>query len=118
VTATILDGKALAQEIRAELAERTADFIQQNGVVPTLTAVLVGEDPASQVYIRNKRKACDRVGIESRMHQLPDDASMDELLTVVGKLNKDDAVHGILVQLPLPAGLERTSTPFIRRTSA
>ena len=117
MTATILDGKALAQEIRAELAERTADFIQQNGVVPTLTAVLVGEDPASQVYIRNKRKACDRVGIESRMHQLPDDASMDELLTVVGKLNKDDAVHGILVQLPLPAGLDaarilRTISPL------
>jgi len=108
VTVTLLDGKALAREIRAELAEKTAVFIQDSGVVPCLAAVLVGEDPASEVYVRNKRKACDQVGMESQMHRLPADTSMDELLTVVNKLNKDDAVHGILVQLPLPEGLDET----------
>jgi methylenetetrahydrofolate dehydrogenase (NADP+) / methenyltetrahydrofolate cyclohydrolase len=108
VAATILDGKALAQEIRDELAVEVAEFIQDSGVVPCLAAVLAGEDPASQVYVRNKQKACDQVGIESRMHRLPEDVSMDELLTVVNKLNKDDAVHGILVQLPLPDGIDET----------
>ena len=108
MTVTLLDGKALAREIRAELAEKTAVFIQDSGVVPCLAAVLVGEDPASEVYVRNKRKACDQVGMESQMHRLPADTSMDELLTVVNKLNKDDAVHGILVQLPLPEGLDET----------
>jgi len=108
VTVTLLDGKALAREIRAELAEKTAVFIQDSGVVPCLAAVLVGEDPASEVYVRNKRKACDQVGMESQMHRLPADTSMEELLTVVNKLNKDDAVHGILVQLPLPEGLDET----------
>lgn len=108
MAATVLDGKALAQEIRDELAVEVAEFIQDSGVVPCLAAVLAGEDPASQVYVRNKQKACDQVGIESRMHRLPEDVSMDELLTVVNKLNKDDAVHGILVQLPLPDGIDET----------
>ncbi|MCX7428427.1 MAG: bifunctional methylenetetrahydrofolate dehydrogenase/methenyltetrahydrofolate cyclohydrolase FolD [Planctomycetia bacterium] len=108
MTATILDGKALATEIRAELAVEAADFIQDSGVVPCLVAVLVGDDPASDVYVRNKQKACDRVGIDSRLQRLPEDASMEELLTVVNRLNKDDAVHGILVQLPLPEGLDET----------
>jgi len=108
VTATILDGKALAQAIRAEIAEQAAAFIQDSGVVPCLAAVLVGEDPASEIYVRNKQKACDRTGIESKLHRLPDDTSMDELLTVVNGLNRDEAVHGILVQLPLPKGLDET----------
>lgn len=108
MTATILDGKALAQAIRAEIAEQAAAFIQDSGVVPCLAAVLVGEDPASEIYVRNKQKACDRTGIESKLHRLPDDTSMDELLTVVNGLNRDEAVHGILVQLPLPKGLDET----------
>ena len=108
MAATILDGKALAKEIRAELAVEAADFIQDSGVVPCLAAVLVGDDPASEVYVRNKQKACDRVGIESRLQRLPEDTSMEELLTVVNRLNEDDAVHGILVQLPLPEGLDET----------
>ncbi len=106
MTATILDGKALAQQIQAELAEEVADFIENNGVVPCLAAVLVGDDPASEVYVRNKRRACQRLGIESQLHRLPATASHDELLTLVQRLNKDDQVHGILVQLPLPAGLD------------
>ncbi|MBN2216523.1 MAG: bifunctional methylenetetrahydrofolate dehydrogenase/methenyltetrahydrofolate cyclohydrolase FolD [Pirellulales bacterium] len=108
MTATILDGKALAEEMRAELAEQAAEFIQDSGVVPCLAAVLVGDDPASQIYVRNKQKACDRMGIESKLLRLPEDASMEELLTVVNRLNRDDEVHGILVQLPLPEGLDET----------
>lgn len=98
----LLDGKAIAKEIKAELAEEVADFIRNNAFVPALAAVLVGENPASQVYLRNKQRACEKVGIDSQLRRLPADASEDELLAVVAKLNKDDAVHGILVQLPLP----------------
>lgn len=108
VTATILDGKKLAAEIQSELTERVAEFIQNNAVVPCLAAVLVGEDPASEVYVRNKRKACDRVGIESRMHRLSADTTQDELLHLVAKLNKVDDIHGILVQLPLPKQIDET----------
>jgi methylenetetrahydrofolate dehydrogenase (NADP+)/methenyltetrahydrofolate cyclohydrolase len=104
--AKLLDGKELAQEIRAELAEETIEFIQNNGVVPCLAAVLVGDDPASEVYVRNKRNACEAVGIDSQLHRLPADISSDELLRLVAKLNKDEAVHGILVQLPLPPQID------------
>ncbi|MBN2023944.1 MAG: bifunctional methylenetetrahydrofolate dehydrogenase/methenyltetrahydrofolate cyclohydrolase FolD [Pirellulales bacterium] len=106
MTAKILDGKALSQQIRAELAEEIADFIQDSSVVPCLAAVLVGDDPASQVYVRNKQKACDQTGMESKFQRLPEDTSMEELLTVVNRLNKDASVHGILVQSPLPGGLD------------
>ena len=108
MSATILDGKSLSEEMRAELAEQAAEFIQDSGIVPCLAAVLVGDDPASQIYVRNKQKACDRMGIESKLHRLPEDTSMEELLTVVNRLNRDDSVHGILVQLPLPEGLDET----------
>jgi methylenetetrahydrofolate dehydrogenase (NADP+)/methenyltetrahydrofolate cyclohydrolase len=102
MTATILDGKAMAGQIRVEIAERVADFIQNNATIPSLAAVVVGDDPASAVYIRNKRRACERVGIESQLHRLPDDATEDDLLALLAKLNKNSQVHGILVQLPLP----------------
>src|SRR3954471_3619856 len=75
--ATILDGKQLAQQLRSELAEDVIEFIQNNGVVPSLAAVLVGDDPASEVYIRGKRRACEAVGIESQLHRLGGDASSD-----------------------------------------
>lgn len=106
MTATLLDGKQLARQIRAELAEEVVEFIQNNAVVPCLAAVLVGDDPGSEVYVRNKRKACEEVGIESQMHRLPANVSSEELLKLVAKLNKDEAVHGILVQLPLPAQID------------
>ena len=106
MAAKLLDGKALARRIQDELSEEVVDFIQNNGTVPCLAAVLVGEDPASQVYIRNKRKACERVGIESRLNQLPAGTTTEELLRLLGKLNKDDSTHGILVQLPLPPQIE------------
>ena len=108
MTATILDGKALAGEIRGEIGEQVADFIENNGTVPCLAAVLVGENAASQVYVRNKQQACQRSGIESRLHKLPDSATQEDLLTLVHKLNKDYTVHGILVQLPLPAQIDAT----------
>src|SRR5437879_13832468 len=104
--AKILDGKKLAQQIRSELAEEAIEFIQNNGVVPCLAAVLVGEDAASEVYVRNKRRACEAIGIESQLHRLTASATSEELLQLVAKLNKDPAVHGILVQLPLPPQID------------
>jgi methylenetetrahydrofolate dehydrogenase (NADP+)/methenyltetrahydrofolate cyclohydrolase len=105
--ATILDGKKLAQQLRSELAEEVVEFIQNNGVVPCLAAVLVGDNAASEVYVRNKRQACEAVGIESKLHRLPATASSDELLQLIAKLNKDAEVHGILVQLPLSPQMDK-----------
>jgi len=100
--ATLLDGKALAQTMRAEIARRASDFARTHGRKPGLAAVLVGDNPASEVYVRNKRKACQEVGLESWLHRLPEAATQSELLDLVARLNADRAVHGILVQLPLP----------------
>lgn len=105
--ATILDGKQLAQQLRSELAEEVIEFIQNNSVVPCLAAVLVGDNPASEVYVRNKRRACEAVGIESQLHRLPGDATSDDLLKLIAKLNKDAEVHGVLIQLPLPAQIDK-----------
>ncbi|MFP6751703.1 MAG: bifunctional methylenetetrahydrofolate dehydrogenase/methenyltetrahydrofolate cyclohydrolase FolD [Pirellulaceae bacterium] len=105
MAARVLDGKAIADQIQSELAEEMASFIQDSGFVPCLAAVLVGEDAASQVYVRNKQRACQRVGIDSKLHQLPDDTSEEELLELIARLNKDHTIHGILVQLPLPDGI-------------
>jgi methylenetetrahydrofolate dehydrogenase (NADP+)/methenyltetrahydrofolate cyclohydrolase len=98
----ILDGKALAATMEAELAEQVADFIQNHAYAPCLAAVLVGDDPASAIYVKNKRLACERVGIESQLHRLSPGATEEELLELVSRLNNDDEVSGILVQLPLP----------------
>ena len=108
VTAEILDGKKLASQIRDELHEQVADFIENNAIVPTLAAVLVGDDPASEVYVRNNVTGCEQVGIRSQLHRLPATTTTDELLALVGRLNRDrdEAVHGILVQLPLPAQID------------
>jgi methylenetetrahydrofolate dehydrogenase (NADP+)/methenyltetrahydrofolate cyclohydrolase len=98
----------MAEEIRGETAKRVAQFVSSKGVVPCLAAVLVGENPASQVYVRNKRTACEKAGIESQMHRLSAQTTTDELLDLVDKLNKDPKVNGILVQLPLPKGMDET----------
>lgn len=108
MSARLLDGKSIANQIKSELADEVVEFIENNAIVPTLAAVLVGEDPASQVYVRNKQKACERVGIESQMHRLPQGTTQDELLHLIAKLNKADDVHGILVQLPLPKQIDAT----------
>ena len=106
MSAQIISGKAIAAEMRSELAADVADFIQNNAAVPCLAAVLVGDDPASEVYVRNKRKACEAVGMDSQLHRLPAETTTDELLSLVGKLNRDAAVHGILVQLPVPPQID------------
>lgn len=100
--ATILDGKALAQTMQAETAGAVADFIKSGGTQPGLATVLVGEDPASQVYVKSKQKACEKLGMRSIQHNLSKETTQAELLTLVQKLNNDPQVHGILVQLPLP----------------
>jgi methylenetetrahydrofolate dehydrogenase (NADP+)/methenyltetrahydrofolate cyclohydrolase len=108
MAATILDGKALAQEIQTEIAQQVSLFKEQAGITPCLAAVLVGENPASQVYVRNKQKACERVGMASQLHTPPADISTDDLLALVNRLNQDPAVHGILVQLPLPKAINES----------
>jgi methylenetetrahydrofolate dehydrogenase (NADP+)/methenyltetrahydrofolate cyclohydrolase len=106
MVAELLDGVVLARQIRGELTAKVAEFIETSGVVPTLAAVLVGDDPASQVYVRNKRRDCDEVGIQSQLHTLPRTATQEQLLSLVGTLNRDRAVDGILVQLPLPPQID------------
>lgn len=103
MTADLLDGKRVATEIRAEVAEQVRQFVQSGGPKPCLTAVLVGEDPASQVYVRNKSRACDKAGIEGRTLRLDTGITQRELIDTIQGLNQDPNVHGILVQLPLPA---------------
>ncbi|MBH58588.1 MAG: bifunctional methylenetetrahydrofolate dehydrogenase/methenyltetrahydrofolate cyclohydrolase FolD [Planctomycetaceae bacterium] len=106
MSAVIMDGKAISKEIQAEIATEVASFIEQSGVTPCLAAVLVGDDPASEVYVRNKHRACERVGIASQMHKLPASTSQDELLQLISQLNAQDDVHGILIQLPLPDSID------------
>ena len=105
MTAAILDGKGLGKQLRQETAEQVAVFTGNSGVIPCLAAVLVGDDPASGIYVRNKQKACEEVGIASRLHRLPATTSQEELLALIAELNTDATVHGILVQLPLPKGV-------------
>lgn len=106
MSATIIDGKTFAAELRSRIAERVAKLkAGQGGLAPGLAVVLVGEDPASQVYVRSKGKQTIEAGMASFEHRLPAEASEKELLSLVGKLNEDPAVHGILVQLPLPEHL-------------
>lgn len=104
--AQILDGKAIAAQLRKEIAAQTADFIQGANSKPHLAAVIVGDDPASQVYVRNKRKACADVGFDSSLTVLPASTTQSELLQLVDQLNRDPKVHGILVQLPLPKQID------------
>ena len=102
----IIDGKAISAAIRAELAEKTRVFKENNGFAPCLAVIIVGEDPASKVYVRNKHKACDEIGFTSLGYELPAETTEAELIALVQKLNADDSVHGILVQLPLPKHLD------------
>ena len=104
--AQILDGAALAKEVRARVAAGVQEMRQKHQVTPGLAAVLVGEDPASTVYVRNKRRACDEVGMFSDSFLLPDSASTEEVIECVDRLNQDPRFHGILVQLPLPGQVD------------
>jgi methylenetetrahydrofolate dehydrogenase (NADP+) / methenyltetrahydrofolate cyclohydrolase len=105
MSAKILDGKALAARIKGELGQ-TVTALRARGVAPGLAVVLVGEDPASQIYVRNKTASCAAAGIQTFDHRLPATTSQAELLALVKRLNADPAVDGILIQLPLPAGLD------------
>lgn len=106
---TLLDGKQLAQTMQAELAAAVADFVKAGGRRPGLAAVLVGNDPASHIYVRNKRKACEKVGIDSWLHELPETTTQAELLDLIARLNADPAVSGILPQLPLPKQIDEAA---------
>lgn len=100
--AQLIDGRAIAQRIRHEVKEEILTLRKEFQVVPTLAVILVGDDPASAIYVRNKAKACGEVGIRSAQYLLPADVSPEDLLNLIESLNNDDTVHGILVQLPLP----------------
>jgi len=106
VTAEIIDGRAFAQRLRARVAEAVPAFAEATGRVPGLAVVLVGDDAASQIYVRSKNKATIEAGMASFEHRLPDTTSEAELIALVEELNGDDRVDGILVQLPLPAGVD------------
>jgi methylenetetrahydrofolate dehydrogenase (NADP+)/methenyltetrahydrofolate cyclohydrolase len=106
LSAKIIDGKGTAARLNRELAIRVADFSAATGVSPHLAAVLVGDDPASAVYVRNKQLACEKAGIRSTLHQLPNDTSERELLQLIARFNADSDIHGILIQLPLPRQID------------
>ena len=108
MTARIIDGKAIAQAYRAELAIRV-QRLKGEGVTPGLAVVIVGDDPASKVYVRNKALACEQVGMHSEVHALPADTSRAHIIDFVRRLNDDDATDGILVQLPLPNRMDSRS---------
>ena len=107
MTAKIIDGKQIAADMRAELKTEVAKLKEQ-GIVPGLGVVLVGEDPASQSYVRAKEKACENIGIFSDDNRLPADTSQEDLIALVKKMNSDPKINGILVQLPLPKGLDES----------
>ena len=102
----ILDGKKLAEEIKSELRTEVLG-LKEKGIVPGLAVVIVGENSASKIYVKNKKRACEEIGIYSQVFELEEKIFQDELLEVIGKLNADEKVHGILVQLPLPAHIEK-----------
>ena len=108
MTAKIIDGKVIAQELRGNIAIAAAALTKDHGIVPGLAVVLVGADPASEVYVRSKSKAVTDAGMKSFDHKLPAETSQDDLLALIKQLNDDKSVHGILVQLPLPSQIDST----------
>src|SRR5512139_2028419 len=102
MAAALIDGKAIAEQVKSEVRARTDSLRASRGIRPGLAFILVGENPASQVYVRSKGKACAELGFHSVTHELPADTRQEALLDLIAGLNADRAVHGILVQLPLP----------------
>lgn len=105
MTARIIDGKSIAKELRASLAPRVA-ALKEQGITPGLTVIVVGDDPASAIYVRNKERACVKLGMNSQVLRFPAETTQEEILNTVRLLNQDDSVHGILVQLPLPRHID------------
>jgi methylenetetrahydrofolate dehydrogenase (NADP+)/methenyltetrahydrofolate cyclohydrolase len=106
VTAEIIDGKAVGQRVRDEVAAQVAERVRSGGPVPGLATILVGDDPASAIYVANKRKACGEAGITDLHTHLPADATQEEIASLIADLNADERCSGILLQLPLPPGLD------------
>jgi len=106
MAAKIIDGKTIAQQVRSEVAEKVQQRLAAGKRAPGLAVILVGENPASQIYVTHKRRACEEVGFVSRAYNLPDSTGESELLTLIDELNSDPAIDGILVQLALPAGID------------
>ena len=104
--AKIINGKEISATIRSEIKEATEKLVAESGIRPGLAVIIVGEDPASQVYVRNKKRACDEVGFYSESYELPESTTQEELNALIDKLNKNDKIHGILCQLPLPKHLD------------
>ncbi|NMA95978.1 MAG: bifunctional methylenetetrahydrofolate dehydrogenase/methenyltetrahydrofolate cyclohydrolase FolD [Clostridiales bacterium] len=104
--ANIIDGKKISGEIREEIKEKVSDLIKNKGIVPGLTVILVGDDPASQIYVRNKARACKEVGMKSNIIRYDSSISQEKLLNAINELNEDENVHGILVQLPIPEHID------------
>jgi methylenetetrahydrofolate dehydrogenase (NADP+)/methenyltetrahydrofolate cyclohydrolase len=102
----IIDGKIISQQVKDEVKAKTAELKAKTGIEVCLAVILVGADPASQVYVRNKKKACEYVGFKSLSYELPEETTQEELLELIDKLNKDDSVHGILVQMPVPKQID------------
>ena len=112
--AKLIDGKLISTQIKEELKEEVAK-LKQEGIVPCLAVVQVGKDPASSVYVNNKKKACAFIGIESLSYELDETVTEEELLSLVQKLNEDEKVNGILVQLPLPAHIREDAVRSLRK---
>ncbi len=106
MSARLIDGKALAQQVRERLAKESAELLAKTGVKPGLSTILVGDDPASHLYVKNKQKACDAAGIYIDDHKLPANTTQADLLALIEKVNGDSKIHGILVQLPLPKHID------------
>ncbi len=102
----IINGKEISDKIRESMTTQVEDFKNKTGAVPRLEVILVGDDPASQVYVRNKEKACAALGMESNTHHLPENTKQESIIDLIKTLNKNKKVHGILVQLPLPGGID------------
>lgn len=111
----IMDGRKVSQDTKKEIIRRAGELKDRTGIVPGLASVLVGNDPASEIYVRNKRRACGKCGMHSEEYNLPEETTEDELLSLIERLNLDEKIHGILVQLPLP--LHINPTKVIREVS-
>ena len=117
MAAKLLEGKLFAAKIREEAGRRAAELKEKTGVTPGLAVIIVGENPASQVYVRNKHKACTELGFHSESVELPEDTSREQLLAEIERLNKAPEIHGILVQLPLPKALQQYESEVLEAIS-